>query len=488
MTPKCLLKYWLLLFFGTFSYIAIAQQSNSLYFMDGIPQSNQLNPAVQPKYNFYFGLPGLSSFEMNEGNSAVSFSDILTKMPNSDSLVWPIYNQDTKTNFLSKFSAVNYFNSDVRNDWISFGFRIKNTYLSFSIGERIESYSFIPKDLIQLGLNMNYSNLATESFDLSNFGVKTQWYREYTIGVSQEINPNLTFGFRAKLLFGIASIETTNSEIKLNNTGPTSWETHSTVDMNSSIPNLTLAYKANGDVDFENSKFEDVNNATDAKNILLNTKNSGFAIDMGVIGKPVKNLSLSLSVIDLGYIRWKDNINNFSSDGTYNFQGLDMPLNDSIEAGDAILDTLESIYAVNTNHEPYTTALSGKVYAGVHYQLIKGIGFGIVTRLQMIRKNIKPQFTFSLNLNPGNALNTTISYTIADGMFDNLGFGIAFRLGPLQSYIICDRIPLFYSYEKSKGYPIPSYAKSINFRTGFNFVFGSKRNRKALKDKPLYTR
>src|SRR5512145_896765 len=112
MMPKTLLKYCLLLLCGTFSHILNAQQSNSLYFMDGIPQSNQLNPAVQPKCNFYFGFPGLSSFEINGGNSAISFSDILTKMPGNDSLVWPLYSQDTKTKFLSNFSDVNYFSSD----------------------------------------------------------------------------------------------------------------------------------------------------------------------------------------------------------------------------------------------------------------------------------------------------------------------------------------------------------------------------------------
>ncbi|HEX2934636.1 MAG TPA: DUF5723 family protein [Bacteroidales bacterium] len=475
-----------LLFIGIcYSPLSLAQQSNSMYFMDRIPQSNQLNPATQPQCGFYIGFPGFSSFEINAGNSAISFNDVLQKMPGlGDSLVWPLYNQDTKTKFLSNFSDVNYINSDFRNDWISFGFRIKNTYLSFSAGDRSESYGFIPKDLVKLGLDLNYSNQTPGSFDLSNFGVKAQWYREYAIGVSQQINPNFTFGLRAKLLFGIASLATTNSEVRLNNTGPMSWQTQSIIDMNSSVPNLELKYKSNGDVDFDSIDFKSIDGYSDAKGIIFNTSNTGFAVDLGVISQPLKNLSISASVLDLGFIRWKSNVNNFSQSGSYNFRGVDIPLDDSIDTGDALKDTLEKVYAVNTNHDPFTTSLTGKLYVGVHYQLIKGIGFGALTRLQMLRNNIKPQFTFSLNLDPGKTFSATISYTIANGVYDNLGLGIATRLGPFQYYIICDRIPLFYNWEKS-GYPIPAYAKNINFRTGINFVFGCTRNKKALKNKPL---
>jgi hypothetical protein len=144
---KKIFKYSLLLIGVSYSPILLAQQSNSMFFMDGIPQSNQLNPAIQPRCNVYVGLPGLSSLEINGGNSAISFSDVFHKGTGvRDSLVWPIYSQATKTKFLSNFSEVNYVNSDFRNDGISFGFRIKNTYLSFSASDRYEMYGFIPKD------------------------------------------------------------------------------------------------------------------------------------------------------------------------------------------------------------------------------------------------------------------------------------------------------------------------------------------------------
>jgi len=37
-----------------------AQTQNSLYFMNGIPQSNRINPARNPDCGFYIGIPILS--------------------------------------------------------------------------------------------------------------------------------------------------------------------------------------------------------------------------------------------------------------------------------------------------------------------------------------------------------------------------------------------------------------------------------------------
>jgi hypothetical protein len=102
----------------------------------------------------------------------------------------------------------------------------------------------------------------------------------------------------------------------------------------------------------------------------------------------------------------------------------------------------------------------------------------------LLDKSIRAQYTFSLNLSPGQSFNAALSYTIADGMYDNLGLGLSFKAGPLNWYIMSDRIPIFYNKDKA-GYPIPAYAKNVNFRMGFNLMFGSIRHRNIYKDKPL---
>src|SRR5208282_5074053 len=92
-----------------------AQQNNSLYFMEGIPQSNQLNPATQPRFGLYIGMPALSSIEVNAGNSTFGFNDLAHATVND------ILQIDT---LLPKALKNNFINGELRIDWLSFGFRI----------------------------------------------------------------------------------------------------------------------------------------------------------------------------------------------------------------------------------------------------------------------------------------------------------------------------------------------------------------------------
>jgi hypothetical protein len=459
----------------------MAQQSNSLFFMDRIPQSNQLNPAIQPLCNFYIGIPG-TNMELSAGNSALGFGDVLTYNSEIDSMVWPTYDSKTKNDFLNKLKETNYVYSESRVDLLSFGFRVQNTYLSFNLTERVESYGFLPKDLFKFGLYMNDPTFGSQSFDISNLGFKAQWFREFGVGISQQINPKVNFGIRAKFLLGIANVTTANSTMKINNTGVYQWEAQSAIEANSSIPGL-IVYETNGKVD--STDFADINDFSDAKDLFWKSKNTGFALDIGILAQPVKNLSISASVVDLGFIRWKSNNHNFTTGGSTDFRGLNINLNDK-NPGETLLDSLGKEYKPSTNTDPYTTSISAKLYAGVHYQLLKSVGIGALSRFQLVKNTVKPQFTFSLNLTSKQWLGYTISYTIADGMYDNLGIGYVAKLGPFQYYFITERIPLAWQKNSGSGIPfVPKYYRSVNFRTGFNLVFGCKRKIKIDKDKPF---
>jgi hypothetical protein len=69
-------------------------------------------------------------------------------------------------------------------------------------------------------------------------------------------------------------------------------------------------------------------------------------------------------------------------------------------------------------------------------------------------------------------------------MRDNFGAVFSSKWGPLQWYIMSERIPLYYDKDV-KGYYVPAYAKNINVRLGVNVVFGRKRHKRIFKDQPL---
>ncbi|MDP4207628.1 MAG: DUF5723 family protein [Bacteroidota bacterium] len=464
-----------------------AQQSNSLYYMTVIPQSNQLNPATQPRCTFYLGMPGFSSVEINAGNTSEAFDDILKYDAKLDSLVWFLHDQQMQDNFLSKLRKLNSAYAETRIDLISFGFRVKKTYLSFLIGDRAEARTSIPYDLARLAIRMNQNSIgtnATETFDLSGMGVKSTYYREFSVGASHQFSDKLTVGLRAKLLFGIANVNTNTSNVGFQNTGYQQWTLRSLTEINTSVPHLKTKLKPDGTID--SVKFESIENGHEARSILMSTQNKGLALDMGVIYKPMEKLSLSASVLDFGYIKWKNNTQNFTQDASYDFKGVNLNLSDTADVGNDLLDTLKSRFTFKKNTNSYTTSLSTKIYLGAEYDLVKWFGVGFLTRLQFIDKRVDPQYTLSLNMHPGNVFNFTLSYTVADKVYSNLGAGLSLKLGPLQWYLISDRIPLYYKPVANKGYAIPPYAKNVNIRTGMNLVFGYNHNsKKANKDKPL---
>lgn len=53
-----------------------AQQSNTIYLLEHIIQSSQLNPAVRPACDLVVGIPFLNTLHFEAFNSAFSFNDI----------------------------------------------------------------------------------------------------------------------------------------------------------------------------------------------------------------------------------------------------------------------------------------------------------------------------------------------------------------------------------------------------------------------------
>jgi hypothetical protein len=105
----------------------------------------------------------------------------------------------------------------------------------------------------------------------------------------------------------------------------------------------------------------------------------------------------------------------------------------------------------------------------------------------MAGKQIREALTVSANLNLGNALSTSISYSAENYSYNNLGAGLAFRLGLLQFYLIADKIPVEWNkiVSNNSTTPLPDNWNTINLRLGLNLAFGNKGKKK--NDKPMLT-
>ena len=467
------------------------QQSNLLYYMRGVPQSHLLNPATQPRCGFYLGLPGASPLQLNVENSAFSLSDILWS--DGDSTITFMHPDGDKEKFLNQFGKANYVSADVSTSLVSFGFRSENLYFSFDITQKVNSRFSYPGDIIRLALEGNEQD---DEFDLSSLGANIMTYTEFSMGVSHQLNDMITFGYRGKILFGGANISTRKSDIVLT-TSFENWTIDSKYDLNVSVPGLTIERDSTGSFDLDNLDIDDDLQSSDYISSI--TGNFGLGLDLGIHIKPIEDLTVSASILDLGYIRWKNFTYNLVQDTRFVFDPeVIFERNDSGEVvtkiwgetdfGDAILDSLESSFIDNNSETEtaYTTFLPAKIYLGVKYDIIDEISIGLLSRSEIYKGRIRQQLSLSANFYPIHAVSASLNYTIMNRTFNNFGIGLALKAGPFNWYLISDNIPLVYAREVSSNIILPYKARTVNFRIGFNLVFGCQKDRRKFGDLPLF--
>lgn len=460
-----------------------AQDVQTLYYMKRVPQSTFMNPAMQPSCNFFLGLPVISSIQIDAGNNRLALTDIIMKHPTNDSLITFLHpDAEFNTNdFLSKLDKNNFFYEDFRTDLLSFGFRLNTWYFSFNLSEKLSTTLNYPKDLLVLALQGN-QGFINKSANLSYLGVNATFYREYGLGIAKKINENLSFGIRAKVLFGHANISSDYNENKLS-----MYSSRDSIYLNADATIKTsspLIAKTNADGDFDGFDVPSYieNSETDSLiDLALDHHNMGLGIDLGAYYKPLDKLALSLSILDLGYIKWdKDDVTNIELKGNYSFKGVDV--SDEIGDDDSntdpfddMVDSLENSFTISNSSSSYTTTLGAKVYIGASYLVSKKFDLGFLSRSYFYHGNINQAFTFSANVRPINGLSASLSYSIMNGAYNNIGLGLVLGGAPFQIYIISDNASAALWGHKTT---------SLNFRFGLNIAFGCRQKTKS-KDTPL---
>jgi hypothetical protein len=208
---------------------------------------------------------------------------------------------------------------------------------------------------------------------------------------------------------------------------------------------------------------------------MFNFKNFGMGLDLGVTYRPLDELLLSLSLTDLAYIRWKDEVHQVSYVADYDYVGVELnpfDMNEDYSLGDLLDSTLTQMadslagFLAFTEGGVYSKRLNTKLFAGASYDLTSTINLGLLSRTDFLKGTITEQLTFSANFRLKQFLDFSLSYSYMNHYFRNLGMGLSFSLGPVNLYLISDNAldNLFW----------PEQARSANFWLGLNLVFGYK--------------
>ena len=465
----------------TVNTISLLAQVNTLYYLP-VPQFQELNPASQPGCNYYFGIPVGSSFYIESGNNTISFDDLFWRDPESNLIIHPLHTSSNQEDFLSLFSEKNSFTTNAYINLLSFGFRLKSFYFSFNATSRLdESFSF-PGDLMYFLISGNSNG---QVFDFSSFEMNTTEYIEYAVGVSRKFfGDQLSVGLRPKLLAGIGTIRSMNNSISLS-TSYEEWVLDSQLEINMSFPGVSYPLNEDGGLDLQGDWEIDssLSDPSGWKSLVMGNK--GFGIDFGAHYRPIKEVEVSLSVLDLGFIKWKNYTHTSFLEGSFTFDGVELSLNDtSTNFLNNIADSISSSLEFRGNNNSFTTRLSPKMYVGGRYFITPKLDVGLLSRIDFTPTDTRASLMLLANWRPVSLVGLSASYQPIGGTSQTIGLAVSLRLGPVNIYMVSDYIPI--TYKKVNNIPLPTSQKYFNLRAGLNVVFGCNEVKKLMRDKPMY--
>jgi hypothetical protein len=285
-----------------------------------------------------------------------------------------------------------------------------------------------------------------------------KYYREVGLGFSKYFTNKLRIGVKGKMLFGIASASVDNRLLGLTINDIDTY----TLDADL-IVNISAPVKINIDSDhnirsfvLDDSRFD---TGKGKRDFILGKKNIGLGLDIGATYDISDKIVVSAAINDIGFIKWKKDVTNLQA-----------------KSQNEVLDSLKNSI-INDSNDPFTTWLPFGVTLGGSYNLTERFSLGLLSYSRVIGKQIRESLTLSANVNLGNALSTSLSYTVANHRFDNLGAGLAFRAGISQFYILTDRIPLMWDkikIDSKNTISLPTSWNTFNLRLGMNIAFGNR--------------
>ena len=452
-----------------------AQNTNTLYFMDGIAERNNVNPAFTPSCNFYLDFIFLPNLYLNLGNNNLILNDFLYLKNGQPTLF--LNSQEDIDNFYQKLKPTTDLNVDLGINILSFGFKVKKHYFTFDMGVNADVYAYIPRDLFAFALYGTPDANGVNRFDLSTFGVDASLYSKIGLGYMYQINEHWQIGLKAKFLMGYANINTSIDQLELN-ASRQSWSLHTDGRINASLP-INYNTTEDGNIDFESVSLHDKNQLL---SLLYQPAGYGAAIDFGIKYNPIKYLTISASITDLGFIYWNRNLMTGSMKGEHYINELvDYTVGDTLSTdqivdkftnlGEEILETIKTEDGQN-----YTSKLRANFYAGIEYGILKNkISFGVVNHLKFNNNRLWDEATLSVNFRPIDRIRASLNYSFINGRCGNLGLGLNVRTGIFNVYLLADYIPLSFTRIEDEGYkiPIPNKTQSFNLQVGWTWSIGN---------------
>lgn len=387
---------------SVFALPAVAQNTNSGYFLDGYMYRHEMNPAFDNEQN-YVSMPALGNLNVSmRGNIAVD--DVLYNVNGrTTTFMNPLVGI---SEVMGNINDNNKLNLNLKEEIMSAGFKAFGGYNTVGVSVRSFVGANLPRDLFSL----LKEGAANRTYNISDVNAYTDSYAELAFGHSREINDKLRVGAKVKLLFGLANIDAQFKNVKLM-LGEDAWNVMADAQIESSVKGLTYKHDIN-----ENTNHEYVSGA-DIDGFGLD--GFGLAFDLGAEYRLNDEWAFSASVLDLGFVGWNNNmlattngLQEFTTD-KYTFNVNDDAVNNFDDEFQKLKDDFSGLYELNDEGDQggRTKMLGATINLGAEYTLpvYNKLKFGLLnsTRIQgryswtefRLSANVAPVDVFSANVN-----------------------------------------------------------------------------------------
>lgn len=294
-------------------------------------------------------------------------------------------------------------------------------------------------------------------------------YRDYSLGFSATNQRNsLSVGIRAKLYLGKSSLYSELSG-KIHKESE-NYQLKSDGMVYLSVPETTI-FETDGSI----SGFS-ILTGSKTLSYLTNIGNPGFGVDLGLNYRITPDLSFSVSILDLGKINWKTNLNSKYLNGSYTFSAkninssLDAEGNEFIVKNQAsinYLDSISDLYKISYQRAEFSRELPFTIFSGLKYMVNPQWSIGLVNRYVHSK-----DFSYnSISASARYEFNPEFSMSSGISVIGNSFFNI-----PLAFLVNKKFGQVYFGTDNCFAFLIPSISEYASFSFGTCFYLSPKRN------------
>lgn len=448
----------LTLSFLFFINIFVLQAQQYSYNFGRAPQSIMLNPSYDIGVEKHFTIPIVGSNQLNIGLSSVTVFDIFSdnNVPFQDKVENAVYNLSTKDILVL----------NQKMEFINMGYRLKSDdYLTFGMYEELDFYSTIPAEMLQFFFEGN--TFPGKQYAINDFAIQADLLTVYHIGLQKNLSSDLSIGGRFKIYNVAADMLATSNigNIQSNKNEDGSYS-HSLNDVAIGIKTSGIGLKLdaenkivreNGAVVLENNRGDDIYSDKYASAGYIGSRlfiagSKGIGVDLGATYRLQENISLAVSVTDLGFIYNTKQSKTYTYTGEYVTESLAFeydPDKPSIYVK-RLLDEIDENIPLAVDDSNYISLRPFQLYSAINYSFgmtrnnvcdyYKSVSYNYASNIGAVfhAQNRPEQILYDAGIYYERNFNNTVfaraNYTVNKFSNSNIGLAVSAYFWKLNMY------------------------------------------------------